>query len=272
LSIRDEVKTEQQRILREKMEQKKTNKGNETKQKVDKKKFIMIAIGVLCIFVLIVIVTRPDEDERKRIKWAVESKESIYSIYKDNTKDIINSSKVEDNVSIADSSRVAISMANRSLDENHKDQITKKGNGKLNEVLEEATKTLNNSILIVLNNENLSYEDYKTIKRGIEDEIVSNYVSDENKKLYESIKDKYYYKEITDSLEESRKDQDYQNNQTRNILQSNLQTGMSESEVKKLAGLPNDTYKNDEAYFWVYDGVVLTMKNGYVYDITYELE
>jgi len=30
--------------------------------------------------------------------------------------------------------------------------------------------------------------------------------------------------------------------------------------------------KSDEAEFWTYDGVVLTMKNGYVFDITYSLE
>lgn len=264
MSVKEEVKAEQQRVLNEKKEQR---KANEVKRKFDKKKLITIAIGIVCIIVLIVIVARPDEYDRERIKRAIKSKEQIYTLYKDNTKGIINSSTVEDNVIIADSSRIAIWMANRSFDDDY-DQITKKGNDKLNEVIEEATITLNNSIPIVLNSDNLIYEDYKTIKRGIEDEVVSEYINVENKKLYESIKGKYYYKEITESLE----DQEYQNNQTKNILQSNLQTGMSESEVKKLAGLPNDTYKNDEAYFWVYDGVVLTMKNGYVYDVTYELE
>ncbi|MEQ6856001.1 hypothetical protein AAHH17_16090 [Lysinibacillus capsici] len=268
MSVKEEVKAEQQRVLNEKKEQR---KANEVKRKFDKKKLITIAIGIVCIIVLIVIVARPDEYDRERIKRAIKSKEQIYTLYKDNTKGIINSRTVEDNVIIADSSRIAIWMANRSFDDDY-DQITKKGNDKLNEVIEEATITLNNSIPIVLNSDNLSYEDYKTIKRGIEDEVVSNYVSDENKKLYDSIKDKYYYREITDSLEESKENGEFENNQTKSILQSNLQTGMSESEVKKLAGLPNDTYKNDEAYFWVYDGVVLTMKNGYVYDITYELE
>ncbi|WPK10742.1 hypothetical protein R6U77_12715 [Lysinibacillus louembei] len=267
MSIKDEVKAEQQRILNEKMEQRQVN---EVKYKVDKKKLIIISMVIVGILVSIFVATRPDEYERARIKEDIRVKELVYNNYKNNTKYIINSNTIEDNISIMDISHTAIVHAKYRLD-NNSDQ-TKKGNDKLNEVIKGATKTLNNSILIVLNSENLSYEDFKSIKSTIQDEVVNSYVNDENKELYDSIKDKYYYKEIADSLEESRKDQDYQNNQSRNILQSNLQTGMSESEVKKLAGLPNDTYKNDEAYFWVYDGVVLTMKKGYVYDITYELE
>jgi len=97
-----------------------------------------------------------------------------------------------------------------------------------------------------------------------------HYVTDENKALLEYSEEKNQAKLARLRAESEAKygDLTVARANAENTLKNQAQTGQSEREVRSILGSPDRTHSNDVAEFWVYDDLVLTMKNGYVFDVT----
>lgn len=220
------------------------------KQIITKIIVAIITLILLVAFSGFFIKANSERKAREELEALVESKEWAYERYIDSINNMEKTSAVAKDLKI-------IRLSWNALDEienNEEYKKTSKGNEHLKKLREEATENLNNSFESVLAG-NVLYEDY------IEAELFADekYISEENMALYhevEEVFDNYISaksKELRDKLGE-------------------VKTGYSESEVEFLLGSPNNTSRSTDAEFWTYNDMVLTMKNGYVYDITYSFE
>ncbi|MFJ7982333.1 hypothetical protein ACIQ1D_18905 [Lysinibacillus xylanilyticus] len=192
-------------------------------------------------------------NEKSRLESIASSKEDLYNEYIEETKNIINSKTKADQVEVAKISDEALS----EIEDLAKYKQVEKGNEYLDKLKVEATKNLNNALHLLLTASSLDRNHYEEIWVFAEDET---YVNKENIALFSAKREKYEHEK---RLVESRK---------REELMSKSLVGLSESEVKLVAGSPDNTLKSTGAEFWTYGDVVLTMKNGYVYDIVYSNE
>lgn len=192
------------------------------------------------------------KDERENIEVVASMKEDAYNDYIESIKGIVDSKKDSEQVEVAKLSDEALLKVFKN-DKIYKE--TKEGDEHLDKLIDEATKNLNSSLHFLLS-KSISKKNYEEIRLFADSPI---YVSKENIALFkkETEKmDKYLAKE----REEQRK------------ATVKVKTGDSKKDVETLLGSPIKVTKNNEAEFWTYDGAVLTMKNGYVFDITYSLE
>ncbi|MFJ7731541.1 hypothetical protein ACIQXF_06550 [Lysinibacillus sp. NPDC097231] len=180
------------------------------------------------------------------------SKKTEYEKYIKSIKDIADSKEKSDQVKVATTSNDALYEIVR-FKEYY--QETKNGDDYLEKLKEEAIKNLNSSLNFLFSN-GISKEHFEEVRYFAYDD---EYVNNENIALYEKEKEK-----LDNFASQERQEQ-------REAL-GEVQTGYSEREVKVVLGSPTKVTKSNEAEFWTYDDVVLTMKNGYVYDIVYSNE
>lgn len=212
----------------------------------------VITFALIVSFAGYFMITNSKKEENDNIVAVASMKEDAYNEYIESIKDILESKKSTDQVKVAKLSDEALYevFANEKI---YKE--TNKGNEYLDKLNEEATKNLNNSLNFLLSN-GISKQNYEEIRIFADNPI---HVSKKNIALFEREKekvDKFLAQERQEKREEL----------------GAVQTGYSESEVKLILGSPMSITKSNEAEFWTYDGVILTMKNGYVFDITYSLE
>lgn len=193
-----------------------------------------------------------DREAREKLESVALSKERSYNDYIKSIEKIVNSKKQSDQVEVAKISKEALYKIVE-YDEYYKE--TKDGNEYLEKLEKEATKNINSSLNFLLSN-NISKNNYEEIRIFADN---PNYVSKENIALFESVKE-----EVNKSIA--------QDKQAQRESLGTLKTGLTESEVELLLGSPLSVTKNDEAEFWTYESVVLTMKKGYVFDIVYSNE
>ena len=217
---------------------------NNTKSKI---------IVAIITFVLLVafsgyfIKVNKENKAKEKLESIAESKEWAYERYIDAINNMEKTGAVTKNLKTIRLSWDALD----ELENNEDYKKTDKGNEHLDKLKKEAIENMNNSFASVMS-DNPLYEDY------IEAELFADekYITKENMTLYhevEAVFDKYVSeksKELRDKLGE-------------------VKTGYSESEVEFLLGSPNNISKSTDAEFWTYEDMVLTMKNGYVYDITH---
>ncbi|MFJ8460908.1 hypothetical protein ACIQ57_17455 [Lysinibacillus xylanilyticus] len=193
-----------------------------------------------------------ERHERESVEAIASAKEDAYNKYIEEIKDIVDSTYKSDQVKVAEISIEALYSVSENEDTYKKN---KDGNEYLDKLTEEATKNLNESLHFLLTGF-LEREHYEAIRIFADNPI---HVSKENIALFEK------KKENIDNA-------DAEERQAKREELGAVQTGYSESEVKLILGSPQNVTKNNEAEFWTYGDVVLTMKNGYVYDITSSLE
>lgn len=221
--------------------------------KNNKKTNIIVAI---IAFVLLVafsgyfIKANNERKAREELESIADSKEWAYERYIDSINSIENVSAVTKDLKIIRLSWDAL----EELENNEDYKKTDKGNEHLDKLKKEAIENMNNSFASVMS-DNPLYEDYTEAELFADEK----YITEENMTLYhevEAVFDKY----ISEKSKE-----------LRNKL-GEVKTGYSESEVEFLLGSPNNISKSTDAEFWTYDDMVLTMKNWYVFEITYSHE
>lgn len=222
-------------------------------QKNNKRTNIIVAIItfiLLLAFSGYFIKVNKENKAKEEMESVVESKEWAYESYIDSINNMEKTSAVTKNLKIIRLSWDALD----ELENNEDYKKTDKGNEHLDKLKKEAIENMNNSFASVMAG-NVLYKDY------IEAELFADekYITEENMKLYHEVEDVFdnyvsaKSKELRDKLGE-------------------VKTGYSVSEVEFLLGSPNNISKSTDAEFWTYDDMVLTMKNGYVFEITYSHE
>lgn len=221
-------------------------------EKNNKKTNIIVATITFVIIISFAgyfIKTSSDRETREELESVVRNKETAYNDYIEEIKDIVNSEKKSDRAELA---RISGEVLYEIDDEYY--QKTKKGDEHLDKLKVEATKNLNEALSALLSNNIVPDKIFELISSFANN---PKYVNDENIALYNRVEEDYYKNK---------------RQMEREAIMSKSPIGLSESEVKLIAGYPDDIFKSTEAEFWTYGDVVLTMKNGYVYDITSSLE
>ncbi|KOP78145.1 hypothetical protein AMS59_13675 [Lysinibacillus sp. FJAT-14745] len=249
-----------------------------------------IIIGTtLCLTVLGVTFAVPKinkyHEEKARIEAVVQEKEDLYNEYVDFLEGLTDSEDnlIDNAIEVIDVSNSALhskigalSRDGFALEDGLK--VSEKGNEYLEKLEQIALENLNKYLTDILNDDN-SVELY----REIDYKIYDDFLNEENKLLVEEVKEEL---EILEKKEQEENDKrkaereaEYEAEhgiswnearvQAEKTLKSRVQTGMSKSEVTTMIGTPKDKFKSSEAEFWNYGDMVLTMKNGYVFDITY---
>ncbi|REB10034.1 hypothetical protein DVB69_04300 [Sporosarcina sp. BI001-red] len=207
------------------------------------------------------------QDEVDNKKTLANQKKSFYDEQMKLLKEVSNDNKSEESLEVAMISYDIIKEIER--DDSYY-QRYEDGNEYLEKLEVETTKRLNDSLEYLLGKEYDAevYGELMDFYREIPD-----YISKENSVLLaqaEKIADEELQTEIAKIEEENKDKKKYTHENRKRALQSIFQTGMSVSEVKSAIGPPTKKYRSDEAEFWNYeDAVILTIKNGFVYDITY---
>ncbi|KMY31548.1 hypothetical protein ACZ11_04820 [Lysinibacillus xylanilyticus] len=216
---------------------------NNTKSKII---VAIITLVLLVAFSGYFIKIYKEKEAREELEALVESKEWAYESYIDSINNMEKTSAVAKNLKIIRLSWDALD----EIENNEEYKKTNKGNEHLDKLKKEAIENMNNSFASVMKG-NVLYKDYTEAELFADEK----YITKENMALYheaEDVFDRYISaksKELKESLGE-------------------VKTGHSEDEVKLILGSPNNIFNSDEAEFWTYDDMVLTMKDGYVFDIT----
>lgn len=242
---------------------------------------IVVAVITLSIMLGVpayLLISNAVEKKRVEIDEFVQPKELAFKEYKKSIEGILDSERKEDKVTIVIESTVVLEKMEEGLyDEYYNEEkeeyrpITKEFDKRLDKLREEAKKNLNDSLSVILaySLETNDFDYYREL-------IVLDYWhydSKKNDEIDKKVSDKFLEENSKNIPVLSEEEKAIASAQRKLALQSVLQTGMSESEVRAVIGSPFKTYRNEEAEFWTYsDDVVLTMKNGYVYNITYSLE
>ncbi|WHP41551.1 hypothetical protein QIX46_00455 [Lysinibacillus boronitolerans] len=242
---------------------------------------IIVAVIILLIMLGVptyLLVSNLNDKKQEEIERFVQPKELAFKEYKKSIEGILDSERKEDKVTIVIESTVVLEKMEEGLyDEYYNEEkeeyhlIAKEFDKRLDKLREEAKKNLNDSLSVILaySLETNNFDYYRELI-GLD---YWHYDSKKNDEIDKKVSDKFLEENSKNIPVLSEEEKAISSAQRKLALQSVLQTGMSESEVRDAIGSPNDTHRNEEAEFWTYgDDVVLTMKNGYVYDITYSLE
>lgn len=233
----------------------------------------IVGIGLLAFIVTLALISfitkwKEEKAEQERLESIAQEKESLYNEYIDSIEGLVNSERYEDAENLFDLSQSVLETMNvRRIKELY--QQTEKGDEFLEKLESVATENLNESINFLMKNDTELYKYYYL-------ELITkrepNYVSEENMSLFQEYEKKHEEKEAKRKADyKARTGVSYEEARANaeSYLRSQIQTGMSEGEVRRLAGSPKDRFKTSEAEFWNYGDLVLTMKNGYVFDITH---
>lgn len=206
------------------------------------------------------------EQERLEVLEKItKAKEVSYSNYIRGIENHIDSKEYSDVLRVAELSDYYLYRMD--LDENTEFYVqTEKGNEYLEKLKEATTENLNESISYLLSSSDAD-DSYNKIKYF--DTLESEFVTVENLELLKEAEDRYNEREAIKEAEREANKEEIARDRARaeSILKSRVQTGMSKSEVTGMIGLPKDKFKTEEAEFWVYGNMVLTMKNGFVFQI-----
>lgn len=240
---------------------------------LNKKKITINLVIYIAVFAIIGTVFLVSTIASKNnVKESIASnKEYMYERYLESLENSDNMSTVEANMSIANISKEAIENVDFQLQDEYY-QKERNGNKYLEKLRQEAVKELNNALNILLSDEQLEVGIY-----DLSDIIVDTpeYVSKENMALYVALdkREKVRYAQAEKEREEERKDEPKGSSKSEDGqidfgAEYSLTSGLSEREVISIMGRKaRDITKTPEAEFWTYNEVVLTMKNGFVYDV-----
>jgi len=213
-------------------------------------KIIVIGICILIMASTILFIESGKKRiEARNLEATASEKENTYNRYIEKMKDIADSNMKADQVEVA---KISYEALNRIEDNEYRYKKIKKGDEFVEKLRAESTKNLNDALHFLLS-DSLEKSHYEEIWVFANNET---YVNKENIALFNERREEFEHAEYLAKQEE------------RESIMSKSPLGLSEGEIKLVAGNPDRIVKSAEAEFWTYGDVVLTMKNGYVYEIT----